>query len=286
MNNRETEEARTVIHANRPWWRIPVGEILAYRGLLYQLVRRDFVSRYKQTILGPAWFILQPLAMTAVFTLVFHRIARIPTDGIPPPLFYMAGLLTWNFFSNSFTQVGGTFRNNANVFGKVYFPRLISPLASIVTQGFAFGLQLLTFTALFLYFRFVLGAEGFHLSNGAVLFPLLLLQIVLLGLGVGLWITSLTAKYRDLVHALGFLTQIWMYLTPVIYPLSRIPEEIRWLAVFNPMAGPVETTRWMLLGEGTLPIFLLVGNLLLTVGIFLSGLFLFSRVERTFIDTV
>lgn len=287
MEEYNTSDRVVIIEANRSWLHIPVWEIWQYRDLLVQLVRRDFVSKYKQTVLGPAWFILQPLAMTLVFTLVFHRIANIPTDGIPPPLFYMSGLLAWNFFSGCMGQVGATLRSNAGIFGKVYFPRLVAPLAYLISQFFAFGLQLITFGALYLYFRYGTEASGFEMSGLVLLLmPLLWIQISMLAIGVGLLISSATAKYRDLVHALSFITQVWMYLTPVIYPLSRIPEEFRWLAILNPMTGPVETTRWLLLGEGTLPAATLIGNLIITLLVAFAGLFLFNRVERTFIDTV
>jgi len=218
----------TIIQPTKSWFRIPWREIWHYRDLLYLLVRRDFVAKYKQTILGPLWFILQPLLTTLVFTVIFGRVAKIPTDELPPLLFYLCGMLPWSYFAQCMNGTSTTFVTNAALFGKVYFPRLVVPLSIVTSSLLAFLIQLVTFAVFWLYYKFFTEAGSlFHLrAMPLALCPLLLLQTAALGLAVGLWMSALTAKYRDFVHLSGFLTQLWMYATPVVYPLSVVPE--RW----------------------------------------------------------
>ncbi len=276
-----------IIEPNRSWIRLPWRDLLHYRDLWFLLVRRDFVSKYKQTILGPLWFIIQPVMMTLMFTVVFGRIAKIPTDGLPRMLFYLCGMLAWSYFAQCIQGTSTIFVTNANLFGKVYFPRLIVPLAVVSSNLIAFGIQLATFIAFWIYFKFFTEA-GLHFGLTSYLFalPFLLLQTAAIGLGVGLWMSSLTAKYRDFAHLTGFLTQIWMYGTPVVYPLSQVPEKWRWLVSINPMTGIVETYRYAFLGAGTVEPRYLIISAVATVFLLISGVLLFSRTERTFIDTV
>jgi lipopolysaccharide transport system permease protein len=276
-----------VIQPTRGWFTLNLAEIWRYRDLLMLLVHRDFVAKYKQTILGPAWFILQPLLTTVVFSVVFGQIAKVPTDGLPPILFYLVGLLGWNYFAQIFQSVSGTLVNNAGIFGKVYFPRLVIPLSAVISNLFAFALQLATAVAIWIYFKLFTSASGlFGFSAGIIWFPLVLLQITALSLGVGFWLSALTAKYRDFTFLSGFILQIWMYATPVIYPLSQIPEKWRWIAVLNPMAMPVETIRLMFLGQGTIITAYLALSVGVTVLLLLSGVLFFNKIEKTFIDTV
>ena len=276
-----------IIKPNRSWFKIDWREIWAYRDLLTLLVRRDFVSKYKQTVLGPIWFIFQPLVMTVVFTIVFNKVAKLSTDNLPPVLFYMSGLLAWNYFNQSFNTISSTFRSNANVFGKVYFPRLVVPLGFLLSGLIAAALQLGAFLIIFAYFKlFTETSDTFAISVLIVFFPLLVIQTACLSLGVGLWFTSLTAKYRDLVHALQFVTQVWMYATPIIYPTTAIAEQYRWLLALNPMTSVVESTRLIFLGQGTLTPAILISSVVLTFLILISGVLIFNRVQRTFIDTV
>ena len=276
-----------VIRPTRGWLQLNLGEIWQYRDLLFLLVHRDFVAKYKQTILGPAWFVLQPLLTTVVFSIVFGEIAKIPTDDLPPMLFYLAGLLGWNYFAQTFQSTSGTLIGNAGLFGKVYFPRLVVPLSAIISNLFAFALQLATLLAVWIYFKLFTSAGGlFGFSASIVWFPLVLLQVAALSLGVGLWLSALTAKYRDFTFLSGFIIQIWMYATPVIYPLSQIPEKWRWIAVLNPMTMPVEAIRIMFLGQGTVVGAYVLLSLSITVLLLLSGILVFSKVEKTFIDTV
>ena len=276
-----------VIRPTRGWLQLNLGEIWQYRDLLFLLVRRDFVAKYKQTILGPAWFVLQPLLTTVVFSIVFGEIAKIPTDDLPPMLFYLAGLLGWNYFAQTFQSTSGTLVANAGIFGKVYFPRLVVPLSAVISNLFAFALQLATLLAVWIYFKLFTSAGGlFGFSASIVWFPLVLLQVAALSLGVGLWLSALTAKYRDFTFLSGFIIQIWMYATPVIYPLSQIPEKWRWIAVLNPMTMPVEAIRIMFLGQGTVVGAYVLLSLSITVLLLLSGILVFSKVEKTFVDTV
>ena len=276
-----------VIRPTRGWVRLNLADIWGYRDLLLILVHRDFVAKYKQTILGPAWFILQPLLMTIVFTVIFGAVINIPTDGLPPVLFYFAGLLGWNYFAQTFQNTSGTLVNNAGLFGKVYFPRLIVPLAAVISNCMAFALQLATFLCIWAYFKIFTGAGAtFGVSLAIVWLPLILLQIAALSFGVGLWLSAMTAKYRDFTFLSSFIIQIWMYATPVIYPLSQIPEKWRWLAVLNPMAMPVETIKYMFLGQGlVIPAYLAV-SAAITLLLLLSGVLVFNRIEKTFVDTV
>ena len=276
-----------VIRPTRGWLQLNLGEIWQYRDLLFLLVHRDFVAKYKQTILGPAWFVLQPLLTTVVFSIVFGEIAKIPTDYLPPMLFYLAGLLGWNYFAQTFQSTSVTLIGNAGLFGKVYFPRLVVPLSAVISNLFAFALQLATLLAVWIYFKLFTSAGGlFGFSASIVWFPLVLLQVAALSLGVGLWLSALTAKYRDFTFLSGFIIQIWMYATPVIYPLSQIPEKWRWIAVLNPMTMPVEAIRIMFLGQGTVVGAYVLLSLSITVLLLLSGILVFNKIEKTFVDTV
>jgi lipopolysaccharide transport system permease protein len=225
--------------------------------------------------------------MTVVFTVIFGNIAKIPTDGLPPMLFYFTGLLGWNYFSQVLQSTSNTLVGNAYLFGKVYFPRLVVPLSAIISNLFAFAIQLVTLLCFWTYFKFFTLAGGsFGFSGAVVWFPFLLAQIAALSLGVGLWLSALNAKYRDFAFLTGFIIQIWMYATPVIYPLSQVPEKWRWIAVLNPMTMPVEAIKVMFLGQGTI----ITAYLALSVGVMivllLSGVLVFNKVEKTFVDTV
>jgi lipopolysaccharide transport system permease protein len=276
-----------VIRPTCGWFRLDLADVWRYRDLLFLLVHRDFVAKYKQTILGPAWFILQPLLMTVVFSVIFGSVANIPTNGVPPMLFYLSGLLGWNYFAQTFQATSGSLVANAGLFDKVYFPRLVVPLSAVISNFIAFGLQLGTLLCLWSYFKvFTSAGEVFRFTGAIIWLPLLLLQIAALSLGVGLWLSSLTAKYRDFTFLNSLIIQIWMYATPVIYPLSQVPEKWRWLIAMNPMATPVEAIKYMFLGRGTvIPTYVAV-SISMTIFVLLSGVVVFNKVEKTFVDTV
>jgi lipopolysaccharide transport system permease protein len=256
-----------------------------YRDLLWLLVRRDFVSAYKQTILGPLWFIIQPLFTTVIFTVVFGTIAGISTDNLPGPLFYMAGITAWNYFSDCFLKVSTVFRDNAGVFGKVYFPRLVVPLSIVVSNLVRFGIQLLLFLAFIAYYVIIKG-QHIHADTSLLLFPLLVILIAALGLGSGMIISALTTKYRDLSFLVSFGMQLLMYATTVIYPLSSAPEKYKWLIKANPMTGIIETFRYGFLGTGGFTWGLLGYSCLVSVVLLVAGMIIFTKVEKNFVDTV
>lgn len=276
-----------IIEPTNGWIKVPWKELWEYRDLLVLLVRRDFLSKYKQTLLGPAWFILQPLLTTMMFVIVFGRVAQIPTDGIPGPLFYLCGLLGWNYFAQNVTAGATTFTANAHLFGKVYFPRVILPTAAIVSNLFTFVVQFVPFLACFVYYKFFSAAGvDLHLDWHILFLPLILLEASLFSLGVSLWMSASTAKYRDLVHLNQFVIQLWMFATPIIYPLSRIPAYLHWLVWANPMAVVVEALRISLLGRGTLTPGTVLFSAALTLFVAVTGVVIFQKSERTAVDNL
>lgn len=287
MSDASRETTEIVIRPGGRWFQIRLKPLWDYRDLLLLMVRRDFVSRFKQTILGPIWFFINPLVTTVVFTVVFGKVANLSTDGLPQPLFYNCGLLLWTYFSTLLGTISTTFSGNAAVLSKVYFPRLVIPVANTISALFSLGIQIITFAALFIVYKNGSLADTFSISPWApLLFPLLVLQSALIALGAGFWLAALTVRYRDLSHVTTFLIQLLMYATPVIYPLSRVPEGWAWLAALNPMTAVVEGSRILLLGAGTLTPTTLGLSLGSTLLLALTGLFAFQMAERTFVDTV
>ena len=264
-----------------------IREIAKYRDLLLLLMYRDFSSKYKQTILGPAWFVIQPLLTTLVFVVIFTVLAGIPTDGIPPFLFYLCGLLVWNYHSGILQTNGNTFQANMQLFGKVYFPRILIPFSASFSQLIGWFIQLVTFLLIFGYFKFFTeSGANINPQWTILLLPLLVIQTGLVSLGTGFWLSSLTAKYRDLQHMQGFIVQMWMYLSPIVYPLSRVPEKYQWLAILNPLAMIIENLKFIFFGtEPTNPIWTAI-SVTVSLAVFLSGWVVFNKVEKSFIDSV
>lgn len=275
----------TVICANSAWWKINFREIYQYRDLLLLLVKRDLTAVYKQTILGPLWFILQPLVTTIVFTVIFGKVAKIDVGEVPHFVFYMSGLVFWNYFSGILNHGAGSLISNANVLSKVYFPRLIIPLSGVITQLAHLALNFLTFLGFFAWYMW----QGSNLepNRWLLLLPVLVLQCALMGLAFGLWVSSLTIKYRDLRFALPFLIQLWMYATPIVYParlvVTPLYQKILWL---NPMTAVVEFGRHGFTGQGVINLEGLALSWGVTLLMLLSGLMLFNRIQRTFVDTL
>jgi len=255
-----------------------------YRDLLLLLVRRDFVSFYKQTILGPIWFLVQPLFTTITYTFVFGRLAGIKTDHLPGPLFYMTGITIWNYYSECLLKTSTVFRDNSNVFGKVYFPRLIMPVSIVMSNLIKFGIQFLLLMVMMGWFAYK-GAP-FHTTVYMLLLPLLIIQLALLGLGTGMIVSALTNRYRDLAFLFTFGVQLLMYTTTVIYPLSSVPAKYKWLIELNPITMIIEMFRYALLGQGSFTAASYLISLLMTLAIATFGILIFNRVERTFIDNV
>lgn len=273
-----------VITPRKKWYDLQLRDVWNYRDLIAMFVRRDFVARYKQTILGPLWFLIQPLMTSLVFTVIFGNIARLPTDGLPQMLFYMSGNVLWYYFSSCLTSTSNTFTANAHLFGKVYFPRLVMPLSVVISTLITFSIQFVFFLAFLLYF-YLRGVEV-GLTRWAWALPILILLMAGLGLGFGIIISSLTTKYRDLQNLVGFGVNLWMYATPIIFPVSSIPEKWRWVADWNPVTPIVETFRAGFLGAGDASWARLGYSALFTLVVLFLGVVIFNRVEKTFIDTV
>jgi lipopolysaccharide transport system permease protein len=281
----ELEQWDMVIRPQRNLLDLRLGELLRYRDLILLFVRRDFVAVYKQTILGPLWYLIQPLLTTITFTIIFGRIASLPTDELPQFLFYMSGTVVWSYFAACLTKTSETFVQNAHLFGKVYFPRLAVPVSILISNLITFVIQF----ALFLVFVGYFLLRGTNIQVNWLwigLSPILILMMAGLGLGFGIIVSSLTTKYRDLRFLVQFGVQLLMYATPVIYPVSSIPERFQWIILANPMTPIVEAFRYAFLGAGTVN----TGQLLYSFGIMLVVVFLgsviFNRVEQTFMDTV
>lgn len=276
-----------VIGPRTSLFQLDLGELWRYRDLLVMYVKRDIVTLYKQTILGPLWFLIQPLFTTIMFMFVFGGIAGISTDGLPQPLFYMAGLLCWNYFADCLSRCSDTFNANQHVFGKVYFPRLVVPVSIVISNLVKLAIQFGLFMAIYIYYLCI----GYNpqLNGYVLLFPLLLVMLSGLGLGFGLLISSMTTKYRDLKFLVSFGVQLWMYVTPVIYPLSVMKKDYAqymWLIVLNPLTSIIETFKYGFLGEGTFSWLYLGYSFMFTVFIMLWGMLTFNKVQRSFMDVI
>jgi lipopolysaccharide transport system permease protein len=287
MNLPGTPEWDIEITAKNDFFDFKLREVWRYRDLLLLLVHRDFVSFYKQTILGPLWFFIQPLFTTVIYTFIFGNLAAIPTDGLPQPLFYLAGITAWNYFADCLSKTSTVFTVNAGLFGKVYFPRLIVPLSIVVSNLIRFGVQMGLFILMMLIY-WIKGAPV-HPNLYLLLFPVLLILMAMLGLGLGMIISAMTTKYRDLSFLITFGIQLMMYLTTVIYPLSVVEKKYpsyQWLVKYNPLTAIIEAFRYGFLGKGSFDLLSLGLTALLTTVTLLIGVMIFNRVERTFIDTV
>lgn len=274
------------ITPKRKWFDLNLYEIIKHKDLLWIFVKRDITSLYKQTILGPLWFMIQPLISTIIFYLIFNKIARIPTDDIPPSLFYMSGIIAWNYFSSCLLNTSKTFLSNSSIFGKVYFPRIIVPLSTVISGLMKLVIQLLLFVGLCFYFIYA-GNDHINPSMKTILiFPILIIQMALLGQGIGMIISSFTVKYRDLNYIVSFGTQLMMYLSPIIYPLSSVPEKYKLFILINPMTAIIEGFRQVLLGKGILDFYMFTYSFLFSLFIFFLGLLVFNKFEKNFIDTI
>lgn len=274
-----------IIQPEHGWWDLHLSELWRYRDLVMLFVRRDFISIYKQTILGPLWYLIQPILTTIIFTVIFGRIANLPTDDLPPFLFYMCGTVVWSYFADCLNKTSVTFVQNANLFGKVYFPRMAVPVSILISNLITFFIQFALFLGFVVFF--MLRGTPIHPNWSWIAFsPILILMMAGLGLGFGIIVSSLTTKYRDLRFLVAFGVQLWMYATPVIYPVSSIPERFQPLIKLNPMTPIVETFRYAFLGSGTVQPLNLLYSFGFMVGVVLLCSVVFNRVEQTFMDTV
>lgn len=280
----QQENWTTIIKPKTGWFDINLKELIQYKDLIVMFVKRDFKTLYKQTILGPLWLIINPLLTTIMFTVVFGNIANISTDGMPQIVFYMLGTTVWTYFSSCITKTSSTFTGNAAIFGKVYFPRLVTPISTVISGLINFGVQFLMFLGFMAYF--MVKGSPINPNLWILITPLLLVQLAALALGFGIIISSLTTKYRDLAVLVTFGVQLWMYATPVVYPASQIGGELKTLMMLNPVSPIVETFRYAFLGSGSIPWNYLGISVITTLVVLFAGVVLFSRVEKTFMDTV
>lgn len=281
-NNKENKWTE-IIEPQSSLLSLNLKEVWRYRDLLLLLVKRDFVTYFKQTILGPIWFFVNPIFTTVIYTLVFGNIAGISTNGAPKIAFYLSGVVMWNYFSTSLTQTSTVFTVNASIFGKVYFPRLIMPLSIVVSNLMQFGIQFLLFLVIVIYYTF----QGeLHPNIFVLLTPVLVLLMAAFALGIGMIFSSMTTKYKDMAMLLTFGVQLFMYATPVIYPLSTINEKYRYLVELNPLTAIIENFRYAFLGVGSLHISAL-GYSFIVIGVLLAiGTIIFNRVQKGFMDTI
>lgn len=280
----DQEDWTLVIRPQSSLFDLELSEVWRYRDLLWLFVRRDFVTFYKQTVLGPIWFFLQPVLTTIIFTFVFGRVAKLATDGIPHVVFYLSGIVLWNYFAECLTKTSSIFIQNANIFGKVYFPRIVMPLSVVVSNMMKFGVQFLLFVGVWVYF--IGHGAAIEPNAYALLFPFLLLLMAGIGLGLGMIISSMTTKYRDLTFLITFGVQLAMYASPVIYPLSSLEGKLRYLILANPMSAIIETFRFGFLGEGSFEWAYLGYSTTFCLIVLYFGTLIFNKVQRSFMDTV
>jgi lipopolysaccharide transport system permease protein len=289
-STQDTSDWDLVIKGHSSLFDLKFNDLWRYRDLLVMFVKRDFVSFYKQTVLGPLWFFIQPIFTTIVFTFVFGNLAGISTDGLPQQLFYLAGITSWNYFSDCLTKTSTVFRDNANIFGKVYFPRLIMPLSIVVSNLVRFGVQMMLFLFMMLYFYFFPQPKAsFHVTLAALSLPVLILLMALLGLGIGLIITAMTTKYKDLTFLVTFGVQLLMYGTTVIYPLSEAKKKFGGMSKiieYNPMTGIIEAFRYAFLGKGEFSLWSIGYSSIITIVILFFGILIFNKTEKNFVDTI
>lgn len=289
MNTRNTIDNDWLfeITPKNKFFALNLKEVWQYRDLLFLFVKRDIVTVYKQTVLGPLWYLIQPLFTSITFTIIFNTVAGIDTGTVPPFLFNLAGITVWNYFTACLTGTSDTFKANAAIFGKVYFPRIITPLSVVISNLIKFGIQFFIFVVF--YLLFYLRGASLSLNSSVLFFPVLILLMGILGLALGMLISSMVTKYRDFSYLIGFGIQLLMYLSAVMYPMELIKQklpEYGWLVQYNPLAYLIETTRYMLLGVGQISVLGLCYTFGVTLSVFFIGLLIFNKTEKSFIDTV
>lgn len=282
-NDNQSEDWDLIIKGQNSLFDVNFKDLWHYRDLLFLFVKRDFVTVYKQTILGPLWFFIQPLLTTITFTVVFGVVAQLNTDGAPKIIFYMAGITLWNYFSTCLTTVAGVFTTNASIFGKVYFPRLIMPLTIVISNLMKFGVQFLLFIGFVVYY-YIQGK--IHPNLYIFLIPYIVILMALISMGVGLILTAMTAKYKDLNQLIAFAIQLFMYITPVILPTSAIPSDYKWIINLNPLVGLFDYMRYAYLGIGEFSVSALIYPTVFSLFVITFGVLVFNKSQKTFIDTV
>ena len=284
---KEEQEWTTVIKPKERLLQLNLKEIWDYRDLCSLFVKRNITTQFKQTILGPLWYLIQPTMTVIMYMVVFGGIAKIPTDGLPQPLFYLSGICLWQYFNDCLSKTSSTFTANAGIFGKVYFPRLIVPLSSVISNLLRFGIQFGLFLVVYSIYQFWIMPGEIHTNWYVLLLPVLVVLLAGLALGFGILFSSMTTKYRDMTLLLDYFVRLWMYATPVIYPLSTITnEKLRFVMSLNPLTGIVEAFKYGMLGEGQFSWGMLAYSFAFMVALMGIGIIIFNRVQRTFMDTV
>ena len=287
MENDNNQDWTTIIKPKEKLLQVDLKELWRYRDLTSLFVRRNITTQYKQTILGPLWYIIQPAMTVIMYMVVFGGIAKIPTDGLPQPLFYLSGICLWQYFNDCLTKTSSTFTANAGIFGKVYFPRMVVPISTVISNLLRFGIQFGLFLVVYAIYQLFIIPGQIHTNWYALLLPVLVVMLAGLALGFGILFSSLTTKYRDMTLLLDFFIRLWMYATPVIYPLSTITnEKLRFVMSLNPLTGIVEAFKYGFLGEGQFSWGLLGYSFAFMVVLLTIGIVIFNRVQRTFMDTV
>ena len=287
MDSKNTNDWLFEITPKNKFFSLNLREVWQYRDLLFLFVKRDVITVYKQTVLGPLWYLIQPLFTSVTFTIIFNNVAGIDTGSIPPFLFNLAGITVWNYFTACLNGTSDTFKANAAIFGKVYFPRIITPLSVVISTLIKFGIQFLIFIIFYIYYYF--SGANLSINSSILFFPILIVIMGILGLGLGMLISSMVTKYRDFSNLIGFGIQLLMYLSAVMYPMELIKEKIPkygWIVDYNPLAYVIETSRYMLLNVGRISILGLAYTFGVTIIIFFIGLLVFNKTEKSFIDTV
>lgn len=285
LENQKEQNWTMEIKPTKSWFDIGLGDVWNYRDLLWLFVKRDIVTVYQQTILGVFWFFIPPVLTTITYLVIFSEVAKIPTNDSPPVLFYLSGIVIWSYFAECFNRTSATFSSNAGIFGKVYFPRLVVPMSTVISSLFKFGVQFLLFLLIF-GFYFIKYPGTLQVGLSIFLLPYLLLLMAVIGMGTGMIFSSLTTKYRDFTFLIGFGMQLLMYATPVIYPTSFIPERFRIYSLINPLSSIVETFRYIFLHAGSIPWNGLAYSSIFAFLSLVIGIFVFSKVERSFMDTI
>ena len=281
----ETQKYHTHITSEHKWFDLKLKEVWQYRDLIWLFTKRSFVLTYKQTVLGPVWLFISPIMTSIIHAFVFGGIAGIETDGVPQLLFYMSGNAIWGVFSSSLTGNANTFTGNAGVFGKVYFPRLTTPLSNVLSTIIRFGIQMIMVVVFLVYYIITGAVHPNYLA--CLLIPVILIHLGIMGLGCGIIISSMTTKYRDLSVLVSFGVSLWMYATPIVYPISQIDNElVKTILMINPATAPIELFRYALLGQGTISVVGLIISWVFTILVAIFGIMVFNKVEKTFMDTV
>lgn len=283
-NIQNNQKYHTHISSKHKWYDLKLKEVWQYKDLIWLFTKRNFVIKYKQTVLGPAWLFISPFLTSLIYTFVFGGIAGMGTDGVPQILFYLAGNAIWTFFSSCVTTNASTFTDNANVFGKVYFPRLTTPISNILGSIITLGISMIL-VMMFLVYYIIMGVVSPNWFAW-LLIPVVLIQLGIMGMGVGIIISSMTTKYRDLSILVGFGIQLWMYATPVIYPVSQLDGWMKTVLMINPVTAPIEMFKYAILGQGTIDYFYVTVSWIFTIVVAILGIMIFNKVERTFMDTV